>query len=83
MIHRTDFIRRCLAEGLVHGPYGPAIMWRVPIHYMLWWVGDEVLILKNAPECLQLGRRRTEAAAIFREAGDLELAIQTYNLLNP
>lgn len=83
MIHRTRFIRRCLAEGLVHGQYGPTNMWRRPVHYLLWWVDDEVLILKNDPECLTLGRRRAEAVAIFREADDLELAIQTYNLLNP
>ena len=83
MIHRTRFVRRCLAEGLVYGPYGPATMWRVPFYYLLWWVDDEVLILKNDPECLKLGRRRAEAVAIFREAGDLELAVQTYNLLNP
>lgn len=83
MIHRTRFIRRCRAEGMQYGVDGPATMWRVPIHYLLWWADDEVLLLKNDPECLRLGRRRAEAVAIFREADDLELAIQTYNLLNP
>lgn len=83
MIHRTDFIRRCLAEGLTHSLYDPATMWRAPIYYTLWWVDDEVLLMKNDPEHLKLGRRRAEAVYVFREAGDLELAIQTYNLLHP
>lgn len=83
MIHRTHFIRRCLAEGLSLGVHAPTEMARRPIHYLLWWVDDEVLLLKNDPECLKLGRRRAEAVAIFKEYDELELAIQTYNLLNP
>lgn len=87
-IHRTRFIRRCIERGLQrNGGDGPGhtMFFRVPIENILWWDPEDeaVCILPNTMEALAVSTRRASAVAVFTRSEELDLALTTYDLLNP